>query len=434
MGCSSGASIVTNGLILNLDVANRKSVLDAYQTSLINTNSWAVGAGSCTGYSSNGEVGEDNRVIGVDPWGFNNVVWESSSLGTNNNDGGFHAGVPSIDKTKLYRFSVWLKRSVAGTTGTFYFGVNSGYNGTIIQCSDGTALGNPYFYYVGPGALTLNQWYLVVGHIYPYTYQGTTKHPDSGWYTVQNGYAKINNGFSGNIITDAKWHPLETGCGLRTFQYYNLDGVNKYQFMYPRQDLCDGNEPTIAELLKGSGIIYDTSGYGNHHTLEDINYASLKTIPISTSPTKFNMTESYCIQRGSALNGASGNTYTVVIWYSTTDGQDLWVRGNGSGSFYLSAGINGTPYYHQSCGTPTNYVDCKPCTDPNASGYKDGNMHMFEAKNVDFSAWNVFQWFGYAGLWGLNGNIVSIQVYNRNLTSDESKQNYNAYRSRFFNS
>ena len=70
-------------------------------------------------------------------------------------------------------------------------------------------------------------------------------------------------------------------------------------------------------------------------------------------------------------------------------------------------------------------------TDPILGGYKDGNYHMFEAKNVNFSAWNSFQWFLYSGEWNLNGKVSLILVYDRNLTALESQQIYNTYKERF---
>jgi hypothetical protein len=57
---------------------------------------------------------------------------------------------------------------------------------------------------------------------------------------------------------------------------------------------------------------------------------------------------------------------------------------------------------------------------------------MWEAKNVDFSNWTYFEWLGYyPSGWQMAGNVSTIMVYNRNLTSSESEQNFNALKSRF---
>jgi hypothetical protein len=103
------------------------------------------------------------------------------------------------------------------------------------------------------------------------------------------------------------------------------------------------------------------------------------------------------------------------------------VRGQQSNSWYLSAAAAGGTYYHANCGTVTNYVDNVISTSPN----RNGVYHMFEAKNVDFSAWTYYEWFLYPGEWLLTGSVQSIMVYNRTLSSAESTQNFNALRGRY---
>jgi hypothetical protein len=163
---------------------------------------------------------------------------------------------------------------------------------------------------------------------------------------------------------------------------------------------------------------YDVSGNGYHHT-------------IVNSPT-YNGT-------AFVLNGTQGFTYvnmvtnstlcTVAILYKTTDTQELWVKGN-NGGYYISAAYPGSGYYSENSGSPTNYVDLNVVTDPNISA-RNGNYHMWEAKNVNFSTWNQLNWFLYGGDWNLIGTVSKIMIYNRTLTAKESEQNYNALKSRF---
>ena len=56
---------------------------------------------------------------------------------------------------------------------------------------------------------------------------------------------------------------------------------------------------------------------------------------------------------------------------------------------------------------------------------------MWEAKNVDFSGWVSYQWWGYGSSWNMNGTVAKIMVYDRPLTSEESAQNFEAHKSRF---
>lgn len=170
----------------------------------------------------------------------------------------------------------------------------------------------------------------------------------------------------------------------------------------------------------GSGTTwYDVSGNGFNHTL-------------SGSPTyngnSFTLNETNGFTYSSAIT--TSTSCTVILFYKTTDTQELWVRGNNNGTFYISAAYPGSGYYSENAGSPVNYVDLQVVTDPNSSA-RNGNYHMWEAKNVNFSNWTSFQWFLYGSSWNLNGTVAKIMVYNRSLTAKESEQNYNALKPRF---
>ena len=105
MASISGPNLVTNGLILDLDIADRKTYLRGVPTSLINTDAWAVGQTDSVGvYGRNGSVGENGRISGTDPWGNTSTLWESRPNGNNEDDGGWNTNAMPIDRTKLYRF------------------------------------------------------------------------------------------------------------------------------------------------------------------------------------------------------------------------------------------------------------------------------------------------------------------------------------------
>lgn len=170
------------------------------------------------------------------------------------------------------------------------------------------------------------------------------------------------------------------------------------------------------------GGLGDISGYGNDHTL-------LGTPTYTYGGYTLNGTDAG-FTRSSALSGVSSNC-TVVLWYSTTDTQELWVRGNANNSWYLSASASNN-YYHANCGSPTNYVDLATTVRPDSPiNYRNGNYHMWEAKGVDFSGWTSYDWFAYPGGWQMAGSVAAVMVYNRALSAAESAQNFNALRSRF---
>ena len=76
----------------------------------------------------------------------------------------------------------------------------------------------------------------------------------------------------------------------------------------------------------------------------------------------------------------------------------------------------------------TEEEDQNPATPTN---YRNGTFRMWEAKNVNFTSWTVFDWFLYGSSWNIVGNVSSIMIYNRPLSSAESAQNFEAIRGRY---
>lgn len=226
-------------------------VLGAVNNNKLGPHGWTAGTGSMAvgGYptfNANGDANEQNRYTGTDPWGNSAMVWQCTSTGGNDASGGWNTDGFAIDNTKLYRFSVWVRRTSATTGGTFYFGLQSS-NGNAINISSGGTDGNPYWYIVGTGGLTQNQWYLVVGHCYPVSHNGTQMHPDSGIYTTASG--KIGNNTSG---ADFKWSSGTTTGVHRTYHYYCTDTTTRIEFFWPRVDIVNGSQPSISQLLTSS--------------------------------------------------------------------------------------------------------------------------------------------------------------------------------------
>lgn len=167
----------------------------------------------------------------------------------------------------------------------------------------------------------------------------------------------------------------------------------------------------------GSGNTwYDLSGNRNDFTIDG-------------SPThsngEFTIDETQNFYRNSIPTNSS--TATFVLFYKTTDTQELWATGQ-TNSYYLAAS-SGNNYYHSNAGSPTNYIDTIVRTNP--SSYRDGEYHMWEAKNVDLSSWTMLEFWRYGSSWNMNGTVSKILVYDRTLTAAESEQNYNAHKNRF---
>ena len=79
---------------------------------------WQPGTGSSGSFIVNGSASESSRKYGADPWGRKTVIWESFPDSVSGRDGGWNYEQIPIDNTKMYRYSVWVRRN--GTNnGTF---------------------------------------------------------------------------------------------------------------------------------------------------------------------------------------------------------------------------------------------------------------------------------------------------------------------------
>jgi hypothetical protein len=114
----------------------------------------------------------------------------------------------------------------------------------------------------------------------------------------------------------------------------------------------------------------------------------------------------------------------------TTDVQSLFWHGSGA-EFYLGAYRSGNKFYNNTAGSPSFFMD----TISKANIYdniRDNQWHMIEFKSVNFSSdWSVFNFNKYGSYTFGDGAISNISIYNRNLTEQESLQNYNALKSRY---
>lgn len=423
MSCHAGPNIVKSGLILNLTAASKKSTIHS-TNNLIDNSNWTTVGYNTLPWPSNGDGAQNELLFDNDPWDNSSLVLKTHP-NNNGGNGGWEGCTSSywvdINPSKKYRSCVWVRRTSTNTNGTFYHGLHTNGVGDVYDYNSASQT-NPYWACQGIGYLTQNVWYLHVGHINPAGIYGVTD-STSGYWTRAGGWI-ANPGC--NIGGDATFPSDATVLRNRVYHYYAASDANSnIELFYPRIDCIDGSEPSIQDILNnGPSTLFDVSGNNNHH------YMSYKPVYDKTHNGQFTLDGSIQgFYRNSALNNAS-NSCTVVIWYKTTDIQELWVRGNQNNSYYLSASNNNN-YYHGTCGSPTNYINLVSVSNPYTSGYKNGNYHMFEAKGADFSTWTYFEWFLYPNGWQMAGSVAKILVYNKSLSLSESQQNYAALRGRY---
>ncbi|WP_394974848.1 DUF6443 domain-containing protein [uncultured Croceitalea sp.] len=215
------------------------------------TMDWSEGSGSTGFFNQNGATIENKRNYGPNPFGETALIWECGNQPDNHADGGWNTDYFNVDKTKTYRYTVWVRRNHS-QNGTTYHGTQN------VDNLGGGANGNPYFW---AGDLPqLNEWYLLVGVIHPYNHGGGDTGV-SGVYDMQGN--KVIDG------SEFKWRSNTTTSRFRNYLYYCTD-VNVRQYFYsPVLEVVDGNEQSLAGMFDngvGKDIVthMEYDAYGRH--------------------------------------------------------------------------------------------------------------------------------------------------------------------------
>jgi hypothetical protein len=437
-GITTTSGVVQNGLALDLDATSTVSTRG--QRTLINWNNWTIGTGGVTGYNQNGSTSENSRVSSTNPFGYTDIVWQGTSNVPGDADGGWNTDWFPIDNTKLYRFSVWVRRTSAVASGTFYFGAYADGSGTV-RMDNSTVEGNAYWECSGTSLLTQNQWYLWVGHIYPYNTASTGRNANTGYYTISGG--RVGNVNGCNIGSgDLKWSSNSTQGIHRTYLYYSGDATSQLQWWQPRVDLIDGTEPSIQDLLNNAGSTwFDVSGQVNNATMY-----SLPAFTKSTGYFTFDGSTNYgTVVNNSRLNFASAQTLQIVMRHTYTSGRKnpwnqayagygTWTHENGDtiSQYFGNGGADTTPYIGVSSpSTPRSVwnIMCAVRSTTDFRWYINGVLSSTTANpygTLASTASNITIGNGYAGYW--QGDMSRVTAYTRALSDAEVAQNFTAIR------
>lgn len=429
MATVSGSRIPSdNSLICLLDAKNPKSTIASYNVSgsniLTNPNTWATGTGSTTGYNVNGSASESSRVIVTDdPWGGKSTVWRTVPDAVSGADGGWNTPSYSIDKNVRYRASVWVRRHTAGTGGNFYLGVRS--SPDPIRNDNDATQSNPYFNCPAQSLHTQNQWYLVVGTVFPHTYTGGTRHPDSGYW--ENGQKIADKGFCNCGAQDIRWDPAATTAYMSVYHFYTTNTASGLEFASPRFDKCDGTEPTIQQIISvGDGKWHDSSGNGNHGYFENKSNVTWSADKGGVFNFDATVGASFITVNGFNLS-ASDNTVIVASRYSgatrgriLSGGTNNWLLGHwssGSEEHYAEGWI------HQGIPNDTNWGIHVATRDHSAdqSSYWKNGVKIVSNSNAGAAGPNGFTIGRYIGNTTeySTAQIGYVAVYNRVLSDSE---------------
>tara|TARA_R110000772_G_scaffold1120_3_gene3977 strand:+ start:2258 stop:3589 length:1332 start_codon:yes stop_codon:yes gene_type:complete len=441
MGGYTGPNIVTDGLVFGYDIGAKRFNKSNPSPLLYDYNLWSVGDNASTAPWTEWIGAGCTRILATDPWGNDAVVWLSSTENENASRGGIYCSPISIDNTKKYRVAWWEKRVTnnSGTVGNYYLGCN-GYgtvNGIGYMHTTGSST-NPYFFYCGyndPILLTYD-WFLIVAHIWPHdTLEGGTP----GFSDEDSGIYDVTGASLDDIFYDFKFLPETTTFRPRTLAVYqgNVSGM-EHHTVYPRFEVCDGNEPSLNELINNKTYQYSTS-----HTIDNV---SRKKIGVN-SELVFDGTVNSVIDLGNTQD--LGNTFTVNVWvkannfdstYNPIIGRDGGVTGNFYIGFDDSANIKIIQYdgivdsFQYGTYSVSTWYNISVTFDNKTSsiyvnGVKQGSSYVFTDNFIDTGNIKVGSYKPDAQYF--DGEIPIVKIYSTLLTQSEITQNFESLRSRF---
>ena len=255
LGLDSTIKAVTNPKIDKKSVIEIDEVIEenTFRPTLVDYSSWKdLGVGSVAEFTQISQNEENRRIIYPNPWGALDYIWEGTTIetqpndGTGAQDGGFETNTFSIDSTKKYRVSVWIKlhKLTSDTSvhlGGCYFGC---YKNSVTDLGTTTVNTNPYFMAFGMNAnpTLTEKWMLFVAYIWPSSYTGS-KDGTSAIYDIYGNKLSTSP-------TDYKWVPNITTGSMRAFIYYCDANAVKAYFYRPRFELVE-SAISINDLIQG---------------------------------------------------------------------------------------------------------------------------------------------------------------------------------------
>ena len=448
--------------VFNVDAATVHSSSTFTNTNIVQPTypEWTVGSDSADGYSYVGNAGENYRVKARSPYGNTSVVWEcrENDVGSNG-DGGWNSSYYNIDKSKKYRYVYFMKMPRGGTNnniglnGTLYMGLHAGshhlhhYNGTATQS-------NPYFTYPsqGLGSLYQNVWYMGVFFVLPDGTGANAGLEDGiGWYDMRDGaQATAFNPSSGNLGRQGYWGSSATTARTRNFLYYSTTPNCVVHWWVPRIDVCEGNEPTIAELLTAPQDWWHDSSRNAINLKSRFSSAGAPAFTTSNGAKCFDFDTTNWFQ-GPNDTSLDNNTLTIQAWVKTdATNQNGFIFEKGAVNTQYALFQEGTNFQFRTRHSSTEYDTLSFATASymNTStwymitatydgGYKKMYVNTTERASSSYANQTLeTNTYGvnvgrHSSGYYYNGKIGAVRVYNRALTTNEIEQNFNAHKTKY---
>lgn len=436
-------------------------------------DAWTAGdTGSSTGMS---QVSAGNqRILTDNPYGATTVVWDVTDVDTTSNaDGGWTTSTFDIDNSKMYRFSLWVRRPVF-SGGSFYHGLygrnSGGTNVGVYHRSNGNNYTNPYFRGGGWWG-SAGVWYLVVGHVWPAGSGTGSNHPESGIYTVDG--TKITSS-----ITDFVWRDDNARSTHRTYLYYNTNTTTRQQWWNPRVEpveLPEVDSRTVKRNIPVRRLIKEGIGgrwNSRNKATESAGVVGLRSVrPVSKTSAgggfqmgASNNDKSIQIPLAENFNKLEG---TISAWvyptsYSASNGifvnrndggansaDWLWIGSWSSGGvLYFRLGQSGSCCSNDltlsGSNSPSNIMPINKWTQVTCTWKSSGSSNIYingvlkatrtisAIPNTSPSAYGrigLGHVSGSSGSW--DGKIDQFKIFTTQLDADTITKNYQATRARY---
>ena len=166
---------------------------------------------------------------------------------------------------------------------------------------------------------------------------------------------------------------------------------------------------------------FDISGNSNNFTLDGsgITWNNLGW---------FDLENGGATKTGGAVT--TSTTVTLAFWIKTTDTQALFWSDDNS-QFYVGAYSSGNKEYHNECGSPIYYQDLVEKSNI-YDNIRTGNWIFVEFKSMNFSLHGSNNYINqYSPFELASTDIGAYYLYDKNLTTAESLQLYNATKHNF---
>lgn len=268
--------------------------LESQKTQLI-VNDWVVGTDKTDFFIKFGEDAVNPKVMGLNHKNESCLLWNCQPTVANSATG-WETIAFNIDKSKAYRFTVFIKTT--NNYGTTSFGCKAS---SVCSLTTTTKIANPLFL---TGDLPANnKWYLLAGYVFASGQTGLSN--IGGIYDCETG-AKV-----ANLTNSFRWASDAIQGTHRCFHVYNSGSPISSQTMYwPRVDLIDGNEPSILNLIGNLGA--NAIKYSTGVTVDSLRPAEAGA----------NITETRVSADTSKVNGTSAS----VVTSNATSGKNAMTK------------------------------------------------------------------------------------------------------------